>query len=126
MSGDACIPNCILSLLSDIAEDLYSGFLLSDCLLPCLRTTARVVKRFEYASESPFFFLSFSPTVEVRKTRPEKLTIFDVLIPLGASLALWPGLGLYQILEWIYMMLLGSRIMSKLCCCSTQKVDAEQ
>ena len=120
---------CSINILIPV-EDLFTGHQVSDCLQPCLRTSASVVEGEILDSNYAVFYLHFSPTVELKKMTREKMNIFDVFVVLGSHLALWPGLGVYNILEWILTIFVGTTVCSKLCCfsCSRaeQTVEAEQ
>ena len=47
------------------------------------------------------FSLMFNEQVKVKKTSVDKFSFMDSLNFFGSNLGLWPGLGLYQILEWM-------------------------
>ena len=86
----------------DQIADLFSGLKLSDCLLPCVRTVASVVEGTVTKWEGySMFSLMFNEEVRVKKTSVDKFSFMDSLNFFGSNLGLWPGLGLYQILEWI-------------------------
>ena len=82
--------------------DLFTGLKISNCLLPCLRTVANV-KELEEAEngEISSFDLMFNEIVRVKKTSVDKFSFMDSLNFFGSNLGLWPGLGLFQILEWM-------------------------
>ena len=84
-----------------LSEKILSGILVSPCLLPCLRTTARVQRGLgtSLADNSSVFALGFSQTVAVKLTRVDTFNFMESLNLLGSNLGLWPGLGLYQLFE---------------------------
>ena len=89
-------------------DDLFTGILPSDCLLPCLRTVARVEKGTTTATTgTTLFSLAFSNEVKVKKTSVDRFSFMDSFNYFGSNLGLWPGLGLYQILELLVGMVLG-------------------
>ena len=47
------------------------------------------------------FSLMFNDEVRLKKTSVDKFSFLDSLNYFGSNLGLWPGLGLYQILEWV-------------------------
>ena len=47
------------------------------------------------------FTLMFNEEVKVKKTSVDKFNFMDSLNFFGSNLGLWPGLGLYQIIEWM-------------------------
>ena len=84
-----------------LSEKILSGILVSPCLLPCLRTTARVERGLgtSLTANSSVFALGFSQTVAVKVTRVDSFNFMESLNLLGSNLGLWPGLGLFQVLE---------------------------
>ena len=47
------------------------------------------------------FSLMFNEEVKVKKTSVDKFNFMDSLNFFGSNLGLWPGLGMFQILEWM-------------------------
>ena len=47
------------------------------------------------------FSMVFNNEVRVKKTSVDKFSFMASLNFFGSNLGLWPGLGLYQILEWM-------------------------
>ena len=96
-----------------ISGDLFYGILVSDCLLPCLRTTATVRKKMTSMSFTGNTLVSFNfdNEVRVRKTTVDQFSFMDSLNFLGSNLGLWPGLGLLQILEWLVGMVVATQII---------------
>ena len=96
-------------------SDLFSGVKISDCLLPCLRTVATVeegtITNWDGFS---MFSLMFNDEVRVKKTSVDRFRFMDSLNFFGSNLGLWPGLGLFQILEWIVGIFLVSRFLEKI------------
>ena len=83
---------------------LINGFLVSDCLLPCLRTEATVKEGTASGGEElPTFYLLFNPEVRVTVTTVDKFKFLEALNFFGSNLGLWPGLGLYQMVSIIYL-----------------------
>ena len=96
--------------------DLVSGIAMSDCLLPCIRTSATVEEGSVtnwYGGES-LFSLIFNEEVKVKKTSVDKFSFMDSLNFFGSNLGLWPGLGLFQILEWMGGIFLLSKLLKKI------------
>ena len=56
----------------------------------------------------------FNEEVKVKKTSVDKFSFMDSLNFFGSNLGLWPGLGLFQILEWMIGIFLVSKIMKKI------------
>ena len=97
--------------------DLFTGLAMSDCFLPCLQTVATVKELTEtkyYAYGPSMFSLMFNEEVKVKKTSVDKFSFMDSLNFFGSNLGLWPGLGLYQIIEWMAGIFLVSQIMKRI------------
>ena len=69
-----------------------------------------VTKSFGYSA----FSLKFNDEVKVKKTSVDKFSFMDSLNFFGSNLGLWPGLGLYQILESMVEIFLVSQILKKI------------
>ena len=83
-----------------------TGFLVSDCLVPCLRTEASVEEGLASGGDSlRAFILLFNDEVRVKKTSVDRFNFLEALNFFGSNLGLWPGLGLYQVLELVVAML---------------------
>ena len=74
---------------------------MSDCLIPCLITEATAVEGRQKYNRYAGIEIHFNNRVHVKKTSINKFSLSDSLIILGSNLGLWPGLGFYQILEWV-------------------------
>ena len=90
-------------LIPAISVHLLTGIKDSGCLLPCLRTTASVLEGFHSSTRAnkSAFVLGFSQTVATKRTSLDSFNFNDFLNFLGSNLGLWPGLGLFQLIEWI-------------------------
>ena len=64
--------------------------------------------------EGSLFSLMFNEEVRVRKTSVDKFSFMDSLIFFGSNLGLWPGLGLYQLVDWIFGIFLISNFLEKI------------
>ena len=62
----------------------------------------------------PMLSLIFNEEVKVMKTSLDKFSFMDSLNFFGSNLGLWPGLGLYQILDWIVGIFLVSKFLKKI------------
>ena len=63
---------------------------------------------------SSMFSLMFNEEVKVKKTSVDKFSFMDSLNFFGSNLGLWPGLGLFQILEWMVGIFLVSQCFKKI------------
>ena len=91
-------------------DKIMGGVKVSDCLLPCLRTVARVERGMvtSLKENTSVLALGFSQTVRVKVTSLDTFSFTSSLNLLGSNLGLWPGLGLYQILERVFGFILLS------------------
>ena len=90
--------------------------MISDCLLPCLRTTATVRKKMTsmfYKGNTTVVSINFDNEVRVKKTSVDQFSLMDSLNFFGSNLGLWPGLGLHQILEWLVGMVVVTQIIGR-------------
>ena len=60
------------------------------------------------------FSLMFNEDIKVKKTSVDKFSFMDSLNFFGSNLGLWPGLGLFQILEWMVGVFLVSKFFEKM------------
>ena len=67
-----------------------------------------------FASGVSAFSFMFNDEVKVKKTSVDKFSFMDTLNFFGSNLGLWPGLGLYQILEWMVGLLILSKALEKI------------
>ena len=94
--------------------DLLYGILETSCLLPCLRTSATVERKMTTAEDSTTLLsLNFDPDVRVKKTSVDEFSFMDCLNFFGSNLGLWPGLGLYQILERLLAFIIMSQVVRR-------------
>ena len=96
------------------SDDLFTGSTMSDCLLPCLRTVATVEEGTVTKWKGLTFSLMFNDEVKVKRTSVDKFSFMDSLNFFGSNLGLWPGLGLFQILEWMAGIFLARQFWVKM------------
>ena len=85
--------------------------MVSDCLPPCLITEATVEKGTKTDYADSFFSLNFNDKVRVKVTSVDRFSFMGALNYFGSNLGLWPGLGLYQMLELGVGILIASRLI---------------
>ena len=95
-------------------EDLFTGILPSDCLQPCLQTVATVEEGVISSFYPSMISLAFSDQVRVKRTSVDRFSFMDSLNFFGSNLGLWPGLGLYQIIESIVGILLAGQVLNRI------------
>ena len=98
---------------------MFDGLSVSDCLLPCLRTVATVeegttTELKDHHSVNAILGLAFNNEVRVKKTSVDKFSFMDSLNFFGSNLGLWPGMGLYQIIELIVGIFFCSKFLDKI------------
>ena len=106
--------------------DLFWGTKVSDCLLPCRRTTLEVTAGPVSRSKGNYSFLSigFSHSMEVKTITVDKFSFMFSLNLLGSNLGLWPGLGLYQIFElFLGKFFIYRYIYNKICSLQCAKIN---
>ena len=57
--------------------------------------------------------LTFNQDVRVKKTAVDQFSFMGSLNFFGSNLGLWPGLGLYQILEWMMGILITRQLLNR-------------
>ena len=88
---------------------------MSDCPLPCLRTEISVEEGLVTSQEKySAVTLIFNDDVRRERTSVDKLSFFVSLNLFGSNLGLWPGMGLYQIVEWAVGSYIARQFIEKL------------
>ena len=83
--------------------------------MPCVVTQASVVKRTTISKVMDSMIgLMFNDEVRVKKTSVDQFSFMGSLNFFGSNLGLWPGLGLYQILELAVGILIASQVLRKI------------
>ena len=90
-------------------EGSIGGFLPSDCKVPCLTTsvTATEGAQFEKYAEnnSSSIYISINNDVKIKTVSVDKFQFMESLNFLGSNLGLWPGLGLFQLVEGVLVVI---------------------
>ena len=92
-------------------DRLMIGVKSSDCLVPCKSTQTSIIKSSEYKSSNNSAYITFSDTVKLTKITVDKFLFMESLNFLGSNLGLWPGLGLYQLLEGVISLVVAWKCM---------------
>ena len=95
-------------------EGLFNGILPSDCLQPCLQTVATVEEGVVSSFYPSMINIAFSDQVRVKRISVDRFNFQDSLNFFGSNLGLWPGLGLYQILESVLGVLLAGGVLKRI------------
>ena len=97
------------------SDDFYTGLTVSDCPLPCLRTVATVKEGTSTAINwESTFSLMFNQDVRIKKTSVDEFSFMDSLNFFGSNLGLWPGLGVFQIFEWMVGIFIVSKLFKRI------------
>ena len=81
-------------------EQLAAGILPSTCPTPCVSTTTHTVSGPIAANyKDSFIHIVFDQKITVEQTVVDSFSIMACLNFLGSNLGLWPGLGIFQILQ---------------------------
>ena len=84
-----------------LSEGLLTGRRSSDCKIPCLRTKSSIIQGpySKAALNYTSLFFAFVDEVTTKSITVDKFNVMEALNFLGSNLGLWPGLGIYQIIE---------------------------
>ena len=64
--------------------------------------------------DDTLFSLTFNERVMVKVTSVDRFSFMGALNFFGSNLGLWPGLGLYQILEWVTGLLIVGQALRRI------------
>ena len=95
--------NCSSYMDMDQFRGLFSGTTVSPCLPPCFETqTISAITSFGKAdSFLSRIIIAFDRRVMTDRITVDKLELMESLNFFGSNLGLWPGLGIFQIVEWL-------------------------
>ena len=73
----------------------------SDCKIPCLRTKTHIIEgpSSNAAFNHTSLFFHFVDEVKTKSITVDKFNIMEALNFLGSNFGLWPGLGIFQMVE---------------------------
>ena len=93
-----------------------SGLYETRCKVPCLRTFTSVDQGMvSYLTEDVnTIYMGFDTTIKRSEVTVDQLDFLISLNYLGSNLGLWPGLGLFQIMNNVIMALAGWQIIEKI------------
>ena len=81
---------------------LYEGTLTSTCPTPCNITHTNTVLTSVNTHEKNDIRIVFDKKVLVTSTTVDRFNLMESLNFFGSNLGLWPGLGIFQLLEWLF------------------------
>ena len=79
-------------------ESLLLGLMVSDCKIPCTRTTVTLERSSFEPSDHNYVYIAFTNIAEITSIDVDKVSVWGVLNFLGSNLGLYPGMGLFQLL----------------------------
>ena len=104
-----------------LIEELMTGHLKSNCKIPCstIFTTVQEgpTSRKNTSSLYHSLYLYFDEDVTTTNVSVDQFIFTEFLNFLGANLGLWPGLGLFQLLEGCFGLLVFYRVYEKMLHC---------
>ena len=92
------------------------GFAETKCKPPCLKTIITIHTGFvSYLSQNVnTLYFGFNPIIRRKVVTLDKFDFMISLNFLGSNLGLWPGLGLFQIVQQVIIALVGLKAMKKI------------
>lgn len=98
-------------------DQLFIGVMASDCKIPCLQTRTNVLEvamtRKMNDNLSSFYF-TIDQKVKTEIISVDKFNFNEFLNFLGANMGLWPGMGVFQILEGIFCVVAWQSFFTKI------------
>ena len=84
-------------------ERLVVGGFISDCKKPCLTTTVSISESSvgKHSMPDHSIFFTFPSKIQTTVIKEDSFGLMESLNFLGSNLGLWPGLGLFQLLEGV-------------------------
>ena len=89
---------------------------MSDCKIPCIETSTTIKKGALSvpSNEQRLVYFAIDNEVVVKTISVDTFDFMTSLNFLGSNLGLWPGMGLYQILEGPVLFFLGLKITQRI------------
>ena len=88
---------------------------MSDCKKPCLTTTVSISKSSEgkHSLEHHSIFFTIPSRIKTTVIKEDSFGLMESLNFLGSNLGLWPGLGLFQLLEGVIAIIVAVKFLEK-------------
>ena len=105
-----------MSVFHFILDQLMVGNLVSDCRVPCVETISKVlagpssIQDMDY--KAVYFYITSD--IDLQEVVVDEFDFMESLNFLGSNLGLWPGMGLFQILEGALLIFAGYNLSLKL------------
>ena len=85
------------------AIDMMTGTEISACPRPCTTTfTDTMLTRHEPSVKSTIIVITFDNNILVTRIKVDIFRMMQSLNYLGSELGLWPGLGIFQLIQWLF------------------------
>ena len=88
---------------------------MSDCKKPCLTTTVSISKSSEgkHSVNNHAIYFTIPSKIQTTLIKEDSFGLMESLNFLGSNLGLWPGLGLFQLLEGIIAIIVAFKVFEK-------------
>ena len=94
------ILNCALERSDqDEQRDLFKGEKISFCPSPCNVTQTNSLLTSVEEDDADFIMIAFDSSVSISRITVDRFKMMESLNFFGSNLGLWPGLGMFQIIE---------------------------
>ena len=87
---------------STLPYQLFFGALTSNCQVPCTLTKTTTILANTDKSSYEEINIYFGKAIMVSSTTVDTFQLMEALNFFGSNFGLWPGLGIYQIIEWTF------------------------
>ena len=89
---------------------------MSDCKVPCTATSTTIMKG---ASSTPTYdkrqvYFAIDNSIKIKTISMDTFDFMTSLNFLGSNLGLWPGMGLFQMLEGPILFIIGLKLTKKI------------
>ena len=93
---------------------LTTGLETSSCPMPCTTTfTDTMQSHISHNQKGRKILLAFDKSVMVTRIKVDTFQMMESLNFLGSNLGLWPGLGIFQLIQWIFKQISWRTIFKK-------------
>ena len=104
--------NCSLS--TSELNGLYRGTSTSPCLTPCQITFTNTVLASVEENHQDSIHITFDNKVLIKNITLDRFKLMETMNFFGSNLGLWPGLGIFQMIEWVFENILWQMSLCKI------------
>ena len=107
-------PRKLYDLL--FSGSLATGGRSSDCKIPCLRTKSTIIEGPSTTNgfNDTSLYFAFVDEVKTKSVTVDKFEVMEALNFLGSNLGLWPGMGIFQLVERVILITTLSNVLEKI------------